>query len=86
VLYVLLLAIVLYVLLLLAIVLSVLYFWPLCCMSFFWLLCCMSFFNVWIMITPLVSLNFSYKKRLNKDGQQFHHYQQNEQPPQTIEQ
>jgi hypothetical protein len=39
-----------------------------------------------IMITPLVSLNFSYKKRLNKDSQQFHHYQQNEQPPQTIEQ
>jgi hypothetical protein len=45
------------------------FFWPLCCLSFFWPLCCLSFFfwplcclsfDLQILITPLVSSNFSY--------------------------
>ena len=27
---------------------------------FFWSLCCLSFFDLWLLLTPLVSSNFSY--------------------------
>jgi hypothetical protein len=55
-----LLAIVLSVLFLLAIVLYVLFFWPLCCLSLFvWPLFCLSFFELRLLITSLVSANFS---------------------------
>jgi signal recognition particle GTPase len=33
----------------------------LCLSFFFWPLCCLSFSDLWILITPLVSLNSSYQ-------------------------
>jgi hypothetical protein len=37
------------------------FFWPLCCLHFFfWPLCCLHFFDLRFLVTPLVSLNFSY--------------------------
>jgi len=37
-------------------------------------------------VYPFGIFKLFLQKILNKDGQQFHRYQQNEQPPQTIEQ
>jgi hypothetical protein len=43
-----------------------------------------SIYGLWLLLWYLQTLLI--KRNLNKDGQQFHLYQQNEQPPQTIEQ
>jgi hypothetical protein len=43
------------------------------CIFFFWPLCCLSFFDLLLLVTPLVSSNYSYARVMSRFGRAFLH-------------